>query len=291
MLGLSFSTTAIQLLNLDSFWTGGILLAGLFFYDVFWVFFTPVMVTVAKSFDAPIKLVWPKDISELVQSGWLNIFRVPEKGVAFTMLGLGDIVIPGIFIALALRFDHHNSSGNTYFRNTLIAYILGLVTTVFVMHTFKAAQPALLYLSPACIFAVLGTAWFRGEVKEMFAYSDDGEKEVVSVEHAIKSVNESKKKVANGKPALSGEKEKLANGTAEIKLVKENIDTRKPQDGLNNRQRRALKRQESASAPAPVENLVAKPVTKTEKKVRTEEIAGEISDKEMAAAFLKNKSR
>jgi hypothetical protein len=30
--------------------------AGLFVYDIFWVFFTPVMVTVAKSFDAPIKV-------------------------------------------------------------------------------------------------------------------------------------------------------------------------------------------------------------------------------------------
>ncbi|MGS7457275.1 hypothetical protein [Mycobacterium tuberculosis] len=33
--------------------------AGLFFYDIFWVFFTPVMVSVAKSFDAPIKVSVP----------------------------------------------------------------------------------------------------------------------------------------------------------------------------------------------------------------------------------------
>jgi Signal peptide peptidase len=35
--------------------TGCILLGGLFFYDIFWVFGTNVMVTVAKSFEAPIK--------------------------------------------------------------------------------------------------------------------------------------------------------------------------------------------------------------------------------------------
>lgn len=28
-------------------------------YDIFWVFFTPVMVSVAKSFDAPIKVGTP----------------------------------------------------------------------------------------------------------------------------------------------------------------------------------------------------------------------------------------
>lgn len=36
------------------------LLAGLFLYDVFWVFFTPVMVSVAKNFEAPIKLLFPR---------------------------------------------------------------------------------------------------------------------------------------------------------------------------------------------------------------------------------------
>jgi minor histocompatibility antigen H13 len=39
----------------DSF-NSCILQAGLFVYDIFWVFFTPVMVSVAKSFDAPIKV-------------------------------------------------------------------------------------------------------------------------------------------------------------------------------------------------------------------------------------------
>jgi Signal peptide peptidase len=32
------------------------MLVGLFFYDIFWVFGTDVMVTVAKSFDGPIKV-------------------------------------------------------------------------------------------------------------------------------------------------------------------------------------------------------------------------------------------
>ena len=54
--GEAFATSAIQLLTLDSFKTGMMLLAGLFFYDIFWVFGTEVMVTVAKNFDAPIKV-------------------------------------------------------------------------------------------------------------------------------------------------------------------------------------------------------------------------------------------
>src|SRR5438874_2231633 len=46
----------------------------------------PLMVTVATQLDVPIKLVFPG----------------PKRG---GMLGLGDIVLPGIIMALALRFD------------------------------------------------------------------------------------------------------------------------------------------------------------------------------------------
>lgn len=53
--GLAFSVSGISMLSVNSFSIGAILLAGLFVYDIFWVFGTEVMVTVAKSFDAPIK--------------------------------------------------------------------------------------------------------------------------------------------------------------------------------------------------------------------------------------------
>lgn len=84
------------------------------------------------------------------------------------MLGLGDIVIPGIFVSLALRYDFSSYVRRTlkrnpdasptsadsytkpYFLAVMVAYIAGLATTVAVMHIFEAAQPALLYLSPAC---------------------------------------------------------------------------------------------------------------------------------------------
>ncbi|KAJ3362083.1 hypothetical protein GGF32_006537 [Allomyces javanicus] len=180
LLGLAFAMSAITLLDLDSFRTGMILLAGLFVYDIFWVFGTDVMVSVARKFDAPVKMLFPKDITAATP--------------AFTMLGLGDIVIPGIFVALCLRFDYHNyllsmakrkatnymacGFATPYFSTCLAAYIAGLVTTVVVMHTFRAAQPALLYLSPACILAAFGTAVVRGEVGALFAYSSDVDRDL-----------------------------------------------------------------------------------------------------------------
>ena len=48
MLGMAFSLEGIEHLSLGSVHVGCILLVGLFFYDIFWVFCTPVMVSVAK---------------------------------------------------------------------------------------------------------------------------------------------------------------------------------------------------------------------------------------------------
>ncbi|KYQ92101.1 peptidase A22B family protein [Tieghemostelium lacteum] len=164
--GLTFSIQGIGLISLSEYIVGVILLVGLFFYDIFWVFGTDVMVTVAKSFDAPIKLLFPKDV-------FAEVYQ-------FSMLGLGDIVLPGIFIALLLRFDRYQAQKNKkpftstpYFTTTLIAYGLGLATTIFVMHTFRAAQPALLYLVPFCVGASLLTGLFKGQLREL-VFSDLG---------------------------------------------------------------------------------------------------------------------
>lgn len=55
LLGLAFAVNGVELLHLNNIQTGALLLIGLFVYDIFWVFGTNVMVTVAKSFEAPIK--------------------------------------------------------------------------------------------------------------------------------------------------------------------------------------------------------------------------------------------
>jgi minor histocompatibility antigen H13 len=54
-----------------------------------------MMVTVAKSLDVPIKLVFPRPAPPDSTS------KLPS----LAMLGLGDVVLPGIMIGLALRFD------------------------------------------------------------------------------------------------------------------------------------------------------------------------------------------
>ncbi|XP_076244044.1 signal peptide peptidase [Calliopsis andreniformis] len=162
LFGIAFAINGVELLHLNNVVTGCILLCGLLLYDAFWVFGTDVMVTVAKSFEVPIKLVFPQDLL--------------EKGLTannFTMLGLGDIVLPGIFIALLLRFDNSLSrKTNVYFYATFFAYFMGLLATMLIMHLFNHAQPALLYLVPACLGTPLLLALVKGDLKALFSYED-----------------------------------------------------------------------------------------------------------------------
>ncbi|MFH4974682.1 hypothetical protein AB6A40_001391 [Gnathostoma spinigerum] len=190
LLGVAFCIYGIENLHLGSFKAGVMLLVGLFIYDVFWVFATDVMTTVAKGIDAPILLQFPQD---LYRNGWKNANK-------YAMLGLGDIVIPGIFIALLRRFDYHvgatkKSAGNRYyFLITIVAYALGLFITMGVMHYFKAAQPALLYLVPACVLIPLLCAKVSGEAEEMWNYSE---------EHLIEKTEDEKKAEKDKKKKLN----------------------------------------------------------------------------------------
>jgi len=92
------------------------------------------MVTVAKSVDAPIKLLFPNDPY--------------EDPIKFSMLGLGDIVIPGIFAALCVKYDINrvlekstkklsvedvSKIRTPYFNWCMIAYSIGIAITFAVM--------------------------------------------------------------------------------------------------------------------------------------------------------------
>ncbi|KAI0458125.1 signal peptide peptidase-domain-containing protein [Xylaria acuta] len=251
LMGYAFSYVGIILMSPTTFFTGSAVLSGLFFYDIIMVFYTPYMVTVATKLDAPIKLV----------------FQGPTRA---SMLGLGDIVIPGMFIGLCLRFDHYMyyyrqqklkevelktddaSSGQLvtsketqrmvvkleyinpqgqwgdrfwgtklskifspdatpalkasafpkpYFHAALAGYLLAMVATLAMLLAFNHAQPALLYLVPGVVSAVWATGMLRGEIREMWKYTEDGslDKTDVIVEvdgdgNVIKDITTSKDK-------------------------------------------------------------------------------------------------
>ena len=151
LIGLAIAINYIEFLYLNNVITGCILLGGFFVADIFWVFETNVMLTVATNFEAPVKLVFPRDLL--------------EKGLSasnFVLIGLGDI--------LCHRYDYSlKRNSSTYFYATIFAYFMGLMATIFVMHVYKHAQPALLYLVPACVITPIFIAMIRGDLKTLFA--------------------------------------------------------------------------------------------------------------------------
>lgn len=186
-----FTLVALKSLSLSSTKTGLFLLWALFFYDIFWVYGTDVMVTVAKNLDIPIKIVFP----------YLNA----EGDFKTSMVGLGDLVIPGIFVSLCLKFDFDQAFAKNkaiksfteielnYFNLAFVGYVYGIIETFLAMYIFEHPQPALLFLVPMCTIPVMVRALFRGELKQFLDYDtalisaeakveDEGKKGDVKVE-------------------------------------------------------------------------------------------------------------
>lgn len=209
LLGFSFCYGSLQFMSPSSFLTGSMILSSLFLYDIYFVFFTPLMVTVATKLDVPIKLLIPRPADP----------SSDPKELSLAMLGLGDIVVPGMMIGLALRFDlylyykyksmqktegakseqddtkpiYQNATGKwgerfwtcskppsshaqafpkPYFHASIVGYIVGMIATLTVMQFWNHAQPALLYLVPSVLVSLWGTALCRGELGFMSAFSD-----------------------------------------------------------------------------------------------------------------------
>ncbi|KAK3693662.1 signal peptide peptidase-domain-containing protein [Podospora appendiculata] len=263
LLGAAFSYSAFAIMSPTSFGIGTMVLAGLFVYDVIMVFYTPFMITVAKSIDAPIKLVF-------------------HSASGVSMLGLGDIVIPGLLMGLALRFDLYryyqkkithepiqltsqiveNSAaeettvtetqyrsikapyvdprgqwgdrfwstklGKTvpvpaaasataatafpkpYFYATIFGYLVGMLVTLTMLLVFHHGQPALLYLVPGVAGSVWLTALLRGELKDVWAYTEDGsldtEDVVVELDGNGQVIKEVSKKTPDDKGSATDDK-------------------------------------------------------------------------------------
>jgi len=65
--------------------------------------------------------------------------------------------------------------------------------TIFVMHVFKHAQPALLYLVPACLIAPSLLALCKGDFKTLIAYEDHPAEESDGKEEESDKKEEEKK--------------------------------------------------------------------------------------------------
>ncbi|KAH7624044.1 hypothetical protein Ndes2526B_g01296 [Nannochloris sp. 'desiccata'] len=196
----------LQLPNLK---VSAILLVSAMVYDVWWVFLQPivvggpsVMVEVATGggggFRLPIAFAIPR-------------YSALGTNPSLAMLGLGDVVLPGLLVAMARRWDVaagkqeeidrldvtessaanaaadaptttiHSSTTTSarrsgfYFFPMVVAYSFGLLTT-FAALAFgwggDQGQPALLYLVPCTLGMLCLLGWIRGELSALWHWQE-----------------------------------------------------------------------------------------------------------------------
>merc|ERR1719507_528984 len=171
ILGIMFSINMLKVLRLPSLRICTILLSALFFYDIFFVFITPlfmsgksVMVEVATGHSSDEQLSMVLRVPHLST----NPSRVCYMQT-YSLLGFGDILVPGLLLSYAHSYDLlAGIKYKLYWVITVVAYILGLVATFISLFLMNSAQPALLYLVPFTLVPTLLVAWIRGDLAAMW---------------------------------------------------------------------------------------------------------------------------
>lgn len=158
LIATSYAYVMIKTIKIPDFKVGALLLSLVLLYDILWVYFSQyifkenVMVSVASGLDLPIKLLFPHTAPNSLPN-------------SCSMLGLGDLVLPGIFLAFSSRFDQINNSN--YLPILIICYTLALIFCILILVIYQHAQPAMLYISPLLILGMLANAYKRQEIQKI----------------------------------------------------------------------------------------------------------------------------
>lgn len=170
ILGAVFCISMLKIIHLPDFKMCVLLLGLLFVYDLFFVFITPllskdgesVMLKVATGGDdatekLPILFMFPSFSSSYYKYC---------KG--FSLLGFGDVLIPGLLVGFCHGFDMKIRSMKIYFIGSTAAYLLGISLTFIALIIMSTGQPALVYIVPSMLTTVVLIGWFRGELRALW---------------------------------------------------------------------------------------------------------------------------
>ncbi|XP_028748531.1 signal peptide peptidase-like 2A isoform X1 [Peromyscus leucopus] len=190
ILGIAFCLNLIKTMKLPNFKSCVILLGLLLVYDVFFVFITPFITKNGESIMVELA-AGPFENAEKNDGNFVEataqpsapheklpvLIRVPKlvcysvMSVCFmpvSILGFGDIIVPGLLIAYCRRFDVQTGSSSVYYISSTVAYAVGMIITFVVLVLMKKGQPALLYLVPCTLLAASVVAWSRKEMKKFW---------------------------------------------------------------------------------------------------------------------------
>ncbi|XP_072457556.1 signal peptide peptidase-like 2B isoform X1 [Notamacropus eugenii] len=169
-LGIAFCLYMLKTIRLPTFKACTLLLLVLFIYDVFFVFITPfltksgnsIMVEVAAG---PSDSTTHEKLPMVLKVPRLNSSPLALCDRPFSLLGFGDILVPGLLVAYCHRFDIQVQSSRVYFVACTIAYGIGLLITFVALAWMQRGQPALLYLVPCTVITSFVIALWRKELR------------------------------------------------------------------------------------------------------------------------------
>lgn len=210
ILALSLALNALSFYRLSSYKMVTIVLVLFFVYDVFMVFISPLITNGQSIMEAVAfggrdtsgggakNLLDFNDTSREYNNRLPVVIIIPRLSKAtrlcyyyleypFSLLGLGDILIPGLSVNYAILFDLASHKRiKTYFIANIIAYALGLFLAFIGLIFMEKAQPALFYLCPTHLIITYLVAVIRKEVKLLWSgdsiakYAEDASMETVA---------------------------------------------------------------------------------------------------------------
>ena len=172
-MGSSICLCFLSFIRLPNLQTATILLSLAFFYDVFFVFITPylfgssVMMQVAEGgvkavhHDPNFCEKYPTDYDcrDNTAPNLLVVPSIHDYRGGTCMLGLGDIILPGLLLVLVARIDMRQKGQllicSGLFKISLLGYGVALILANQAVVFFQYGQPALLYIVPLMLLPVL----------------------------------------------------------------------------------------------------------------------------------------
>ncbi|KAH7839504.1 hypothetical protein Vadar_005146 [Vaccinium darrowii] len=186
ILGIALIITVLQIVRIPNLKVGTVLLGCAFLYDIFWVFASKklfhesVMIVVARGDKSgedgiPMLLKFP---------------RMFDPWGGYSIIGFGDILLPGLLVAFSIRYDWlaKKNLRSGYFLWAIFAYGLGLLVTYVALNLMDGhGQPALLYIVPFTLGTLLTLARKRGDLEILWTR---GEPQRVCTHHIQLQHNE-----------------------------------------------------------------------------------------------------
>ncbi|PSS11398.1 Signal peptide peptidase-like [Actinidia chinensis var. chinensis] len=167
VLGIALIITVLQIVRIPNLKVGTVLLSCAFLYDIFWVFVSK------KLFHESVMIVVARG-DRSGEDGIPMLLKIPrmfDPWGGYSIIGFGDILLPGLLIAFSLRYDWlaKKNLRAGYFLWAMLAYGLGLLVTYVALNLMDGhGQPALLYIVPFTLGTFLALGRKRGDLKVLW---------------------------------------------------------------------------------------------------------------------------